>query len=265
MPGTVVVGANSRILTQFQNDTMQVFYLLSIVNAESQRVDIGGPLILDLPQGASQAAILEGATGAATVIGDRVTLLGPFAPGTTSLQVGFTLPHSSRELEVEQAWPIAVEGLAVGVEQVGDLRVTSAAFVETSQIRADDGTPYLLGEVASLEPGTVLSVTLSNLPLHSQVPRNVALVLAGCVLLGGAWLAFRRPTDPVSSTGLVQRRDALLASLVAIDARRRAAGMEGSDDATQRDRIMSELEEIYAQLDPTGRARGGGKGKGVAA
>ena len=80
---------NSRILMEFQDDALQVFYVLDIVNNARTRVDIGGPLILDLPTGAGGAAMLQGSSPTATVSGDRVTVTGPFAPGNTLGPGGF--------------------------------------------------------------------------------------------------------------------------------------------------------------------------------
>ncbi len=49
--GTVVFGGNSRVLMQFADDVLQVYYVLEIVNSARTRVDIGGPLVIDLPPG----------------------------------------------------------------------------------------------------------------------------------------------------------------------------------------------------------------------
>src|SRR5205085_8239222 len=82
--GTVVFGGDTRLLMQFHDDALQVFYVLEIVNNARTRVDIGGPIILDLPSSAAGAGTLEGSSPTATVNGNRLTVVGPFAPGTTS-------------------------------------------------------------------------------------------------------------------------------------------------------------------------------------
>jgi hypothetical protein len=51
--GTVVFGDNSRVLIQFADDGLQVYYILNVVNNARGRVDIGGPLLIDLPRGAA--------------------------------------------------------------------------------------------------------------------------------------------------------------------------------------------------------------------
>ena len=64
--GTVVFGGDSRIMMEFQDDTLRVFYLLEIVNTARSRVDIGGPLVLEMPKGAEHVTILDGSTQNAT-------------------------------------------------------------------------------------------------------------------------------------------------------------------------------------------------------
>ena len=86
--GIVVFGGNSRVLMQFNNDGLDVYYILEIVNSARARVDIGGPLVIDLPPGATGATALEGSSPAATVAPNKITITGPFASGTTMVQVG---------------------------------------------------------------------------------------------------------------------------------------------------------------------------------
>ncbi|MET0165314.1 MAG: hypothetical protein ABW318_09965, partial [Vicinamibacterales bacterium] len=96
--GSVVFGPNSRVLMEFRDDTLQIFYVLDILNNARSRVDIGGPLIIDLPSGAAGANVLEGSSPNATVSGDRVTVTGPFAPGNTPVQVAFQLRYDRANL-----------------------------------------------------------------------------------------------------------------------------------------------------------------------
>ena len=267
--GTVAFGPNSRVLMEFRDDLLQVFYVLDIINGTSSRVDIGGPLIIDLPTGAAGATILQGSSPAATVRGDRVTVTGPFVPGSTSVQVGFQLRYDQPNITVEQTWPAAVEQLNVGLEQLGTVGLASSQFSTVGEVRTETGTPFLLGNGPALPAGSRLTMQLTNLPVHSTTPRRVALGLATAIVGLGFWLAFRRPTD----TGevrrrLVARRDQLLADLAALERRQRRAAARDRDvnaaDETRRERIIAELEQIYAELDEVGSGPQGG-GKDVAA
>ena len=86
--GTVTFGPNSRVVLEYPDDQLRIFYILDVVNNARTRVDIGGPLVFDLPQGAAGAAALEGSVQGTTVSGARVTVPGPFASGVTSVQIG---------------------------------------------------------------------------------------------------------------------------------------------------------------------------------
>jgi hypothetical protein len=263
--GSVVFGPNSRVLMEFRDDTLQVFYVLDIVNNARSRVDLGGPLIIDLPSGAAGANVLEGSSPNATVSGDRVTITGPFAPGSTSVQVAFQLPYDSANLAVQQTWPAAVEQLTVAIEKVGSVSISSPQFSTVGEVRAETGTPFLLASGPALAAGATLNVQLTNLPVHSTTPRYVALGLAVVIIGIGAWFAFgqRVQTGGETRRRLIQRRDKLLAELASL--RQRAADSKGSaSDDARRQRLVAELEQIYGQLDDVGSGPQGG-GKDVAA
>jgi hypothetical protein len=256
--GVVVLGPNSRVLMEFRDDTLQVFYVLDILNNARARVDIGGPLIVDLPSGAGGASVLPGSSPTATVSGDRITVTGPFAPGNTSLQVGFQLRHDSPDLTVQQTWPAPLEQLTVAVEKVGALSISSAQFSTVGEVRSETGTPFLLASGPALPAGSTLTLQLSNLPVHSQTPRLVALGLAAAIIGLGAWLAFTaRPGRRDPRPRLIERRDVLLAKLAAFDTRRKGAG---KPEEARRQRLVAELEEIYGELDEAhAQPRGGGE------
>jgi len=257
VPGVVVIGSNSRVLMEFNDDALQMFYVLDILNNARTRVSIGGPLIIDLPEGAGGAAILEGSSPTATVSGDRVTVTGPFAPGVTPVQVGFQLRHDSPNLTVTQTWPIPVQQLTVAMEKVGSASMSSPQFSTVGEVRAETGTPFLLASGPAVAAGGTVTVQLTDLPAHNPMPRYVALGLAAAIVAFGGWMAFgarTATTDP--RPRLIARRKALLAELAALETRRRAGS--AVDDA-RRQRLLAELEQVYGELDEVHTPRGGGE------
>ena len=261
--GVVVFNPNSRVMMEFRDDALQIFYVLEIVNNARARVDIGGPLILDLPTGAAGASILQGSSPTATVAGDRVTVTGPFAAGVTLVQVGFTLPYTSSSVTVEQKWPAAMEQLTVAMQKIATASMSSAQFSSVGEVNAGDGTPYWLASGPALPAGATLSIDLKDLPAHSQVPRTVALGAAAIVIIAGIWLSFGgRSKGQDATRNLIARRDALLGELAAIEQRRQTTGALVND--ARRQKLMAELEQIYGELDEEGAGPQGG-GEGVAA
>ena len=252
--GAVVLGGNSRIIFEFPDDLMRVFYMLEIVNNARSRVDIGGPLIIDLPQGAAGASPLEGSSPQATVAGSRVIVTGPFASGVTSVQVGFQMPFTTSSITLEQKWPAPIEQVTVASQKLGALSFTSPQFSSVGEVKGDDGTPFLLASGPGIAAGGTLRMQVTGLPIHSPVARYVALGLALGIALLGVWLAL--PGAPGSREGhkrLVARRDVLLAELAHIEERARS-GRETAKDATRRARVLAELEQIYGELDEGGAA-----------
>jgi hypothetical protein len=94
--GVVVLGENSRIILEFNNDALTAFYVLEIVNTARTRVDVGAPIVLELPDVAADASAMEGSSPQATVDGRRVTITGPFATGVTPVQFAFRLCTTRR-------------------------------------------------------------------------------------------------------------------------------------------------------------------------
>jgi len=247
--GTVVLGGNSRIIFEFPDDLMRVYYMLEIVNNARNRVDIGGPLIIDLPQGAAGASPLDGSSQQATVAGSRITVTGPFASGVTAVQVGFQLPFSTSSTTIEQTWPVPLEQVTVASTKAGAVSFASPQFSSVGDVKGEDGTPFILANGPGIKAGGTLRIQVSGLPVNSPVPRYVALALAATVALFGVWLAFRgTPGAAASRQRLMARRDALLAELAHIEERART-GRETAKDAARKPRLVAELEQIYGELD----------------
>jgi hypothetical protein len=261
--GTVVIGPNSRVLVQFSDDALQVYYVLEVVNNARNRVDIGGPIIIDLPPGTSGATKLEGSSESTTVAGNRVTVEGPFAPGTTPVQIAYRLLYDSGTVTLSQPFPVAMQQVTIGVQKVGALSVSSPHFTEARDVTTQDGKVFTLGGGGALAAGTPLTLTLTNLPYHSHTPRMVAIGLAGGMILLGIWLATRTHAAPDART-LDERREQLLKELTQLELRRREGAVSADRFATRRRRLVADLEQIYGEIDGVASGPQGG-GEGVAA
>jgi hypothetical protein len=259
--GAVILGGNTRIVFEYPDDLMRVYYMIEIVNNARSRVDIGGPLVIDLPTEAAGAFTLEGSSPQATVSGARITVTGPFASGATAVQVGFQLPFRSSSLTIEQKWPVPLEQVTVASQKLDGLAISSPQFASVGDVKAEDGTSFTLASGGALPAGGTLTIRLTGLPVHSVTPRNVALGLAIAVGLFGIWLSLpgRAGSRRESRAGLMSRRETLLADLARVEERIRAAAVETPKDAARKQRIIAELEQIYGELDEAS-PRGGGEG-----
>jgi hypothetical protein len=187
--GIVVLGPESRVIAQMSDDRLHIYYIMQIVNSARTPVDIGGPLVFDLPREARGATVIDGSSPQATANGPRITVTGPFAPGTTSVQAAYELPYSGGTARFEQRWPAALQQLTVLVQQVGGLTIASPQ-VSAKQDISDEGQPLILGTGPGLAAGQSLSLEISGLPHHQVWPRNLALALAGVIVAAGFWGAF---------------------------------------------------------------------------
>lgn len=254
--GVVVFGGDSRLIFEFQNDSLRGFYLLDVVNTARSRVDTGGPLIIDLPRGAGGAAVLQGSYPGATVQGDRVTILGPFPPGTSSVQIGFTLPYTADALTVTQKFPAALQQVSVLAEKVAALHMASPQFADHRDVEMQDGAAFILGTGGALPAGQELTVHLTDLPQVSTWPRNVALALAAVVLAAGAWLAFGGAAADEEQRRLTAQRDTLMGELTKLEQQHRAGRIDESRYEARRQHLLAELERVYGELDSPTPSKG---------
>jgi len=212
-------------------------------------VDIGGPLIIDLPEGAAGASPLDGSSPQATVAGSRITVTGPFASGVTPVQIGFQLPFSSSSMTIEQTWPVPIEQITVASTKAGAVSLASPQFSSVGDVKGEDGTPFILASGPGIKAGGILRIQVNGLPVHSSVPRYVALALAGAIAVFGFWLALLGAKSAGQSRQrLIARRDTLLGELAHIEERARS-GRESARDAARKPRLVAELEQIYGELD----------------
>jgi hypothetical protein len=187
--GVVVFGPESRIIAEMADDQLNIYYILDILNTARTPVDPGTPIIVDLPHDARGASLMEGSAPAATVKGSRLTVTGPFPPGSTSAQVAFELPYDGGTARVEQLWPAAVSRVTVLVAQTGELGLQSTQLT-TKQVMNDQNLPVIFGSGPALQAGKTLTFEITGLAHHARWPRYVALTLSGLILSAGLWAAF---------------------------------------------------------------------------
>lgn len=252
--GVVVLGGESRIIIEFQDDNLQVFYLLDFVNAARTPIDTGGPLVLDLPEVATGASTMQGSSSLAMLQGNRLRVTGPFPPGTTSVQVGFRVPYRGDSVTLAQVWPAPFEQLFVAAEKVGRLEMSSPQFDEQREANAN-GTPFLMATGGRINPGQPLTLTLSGLPHHSTLMRDVGVATGVLLLIGGLCAGvWARPARAGHTADLHKRKTKLFADLLSLEEQRRRGRIDDERYVTRRETLMQQLERVMGELDrdPTG-------------
>jgi len=251
-PGVVEIGPESRVVIEFQDDALTVFYLLEIVNNARTPIDIGGPLLIELPTGAAGASMMQGSSPNASVRGDLLTITGPFRPGVTPAQVGFTLPQAGESTVIRQKWPAAMAQVFVGVEKIGALQVSSPQLTDTREMTTEGGAVFIMGTGGRINPGGELVINLSGIPAHSPMPRNIVLAAAALIFAFGAWLAFSpAKAQAAQDAKLRARKEKLLNEVVALERRRRQKPLSSTEESKLQ-RSTLELERVIAELDREG-------------
>jgi hypothetical protein len=247
--GEVTFGGQSRIQVEFDDDRVEVFYLLEVVNRTNSPVNPKTELTFTLPDDAESPAMLEGSSTQAQVRGHVVSISGPFAPGTTPVQVAFALTPGRANRVLSQVLPAAWEQVQVIVSQAGAVQVTSEQFASNT-VMPGEGRGFHLGTGPALAAGKELRVSLSGLPVRSRAGRWLALFLAVGLLAGGAWTAWggnRVSAADARRAELEARRQKLMAELARVEGQRRAG--DSPKLTARREELVVQLERVYGELD----------------
>jgi hypothetical protein len=249
--GLVVLGERSRFVFEMGDEALNVFALLDIVNSARVPVQPSQPLVFDLPETAQGPGILQGSTPQAVVAGKRVTISGPFAPGSTLAQFGYSLPIRGASLTVEQRLPVALNQVSVMAQKVGGMELHSAQIAEHRDMPLQ-GETFIVAKGPAVPAGQTVSFTFSGLPHQPVWPRNLALVLAVVILAAGAWGSTRlgKPAaDDERRRRLDAKRDRLFTELTSIEEQHRQQSIDPDRYASRRAELMAALERLYAEMD----------------
>ncbi len=184
--GTVVLGDQSRLVIELGDDTLNVFNVMEIVNTAKRRVQTQAPLVFDLPKDAVGAGLLEGSSKNAVAAGTKVTVSGPFAPGSTPVQFAYSIPLGPEAITIEERMPAQLTQVAVIAQKAPGMELSSPLIKEHRETAAE-GQVYIVGQAGGVRAGDTLTLTLSGLPHRPTWPRNVALLIAAIILAAGAW------------------------------------------------------------------------------
>jgi hypothetical protein len=251
-PGMVVLGDQSRFVLEIGEDGLNVFSIMQIMNTARTPVQPPAPLVFPLPQGSTNAAILQGSSPQATLAGNEVTVTGPFAPGATLVQFAYALPLSSAERTIQQVLPAPLGRLTVVAHKVGETHLTSPQIAQHREMQAE-GRTYIMAQGPGLQAGEAVVINFTGLPHAPVWPRNMAVGAAVLILLLGAWGS--RLTGSAGASAQARRgrleaeRDRLFGELTRLEEQHRLQGIEPDRHAALRRELIAALERVYAELD----------------
>ena len=191
VPGTVVLGPNTRIVVEPGDEVVTVFYVLDIVNSARAPVDLGGPFQLDLPTGARGGGVLDGSSPQGKLLGAHLNVTGPFKPGSTEVQIGFELPTGGATKTIAQKFPVAVPETTIVLQRSANEDLVGAQLADKRET-INQGQRLVFARGTALGPGGSLTFDVTGLAHHPRWPRYFALTLAIGFLFVGLREGFRR-------------------------------------------------------------------------
>lgn len=251
-PGIVVLGDQSRFVFEMGDEGLNVFNIIEILNTARTPVQPQAPVVFDLPDVAQSPGILDGSTPQAVLAGKRLTVNGPFAPGTTVLQFAYTVPFGSSDLTLEQRLPLALNQVSVMAQKIGQLHLLSPQLADHREMTAE-GQTYIVGQGPALKAGDTMTFNFTGLPYEPTWPRNLALALALAIIAGGVYGSTRTSkaasAEQARLKKLQAKRDRLFAELTSLEQRHRENTIDPSRYSAERRELVSALERVYAELD----------------
>ena len=252
--GLVTFGGESFIQVELIEESIEVYYVLELLNLSDTPVEPPVAIAIDLPTGAQGVTVLPGSSARTRVDGTRAELPGPFEPGATPLRIAYILPYSGERLAVSQSFPIDLDSVLLSVEQWEDVDFVSTQIARRMEVPADspEGTDYLIGAGPGISAGSVLSIELTGLPHRSTTPSTLTLVIALGILGVGGWGALvpAGGTENDNTRKLLQaRKEQLFGDLVKIERQYRTDKMGSTKYASRRGEVLSALEKVYSELE----------------
>ena len=253
-PGRVSLGQDSRILVELAEETLEVYYLLDVLNVTDEPVEPHTPFEFTLPSGAQAGTVLQGSTPRTSVDGPRVSVSGAFVPGITRVYVGYILPYSRGSLVLSQTFPADFEQLLVFVEKWGEMDVASTLLDRRGEMEADAAGefPLLWGAGVRVPAGQPVVLEVGGLPHHSRWPRISAMSLSGVIVALSIWVASRSGGGEVESqrvSKLQTRREKLFHDLVKTEQQFRHGTIGSTRYGTRRSDLIAQLVGVLRELD----------------
>jgi hypothetical protein len=266
-PKVVTIGVGARIIVFMHEDRLVVRELLPLENTSDKMFDpTPGALEIPLPSGHVGTEVIEGERKVDVRKDHGIAVHGAIPPKSSVLTTSgrdtgndveflFALPYDSDTRDVEQPVPNGMGAFTLIIQQIEglDIRVTGPGVSEREE-RTLNGKKYWVMGVQGAPAGGMMRFTLHGLPSTDSSGRIVAGGLALLLIVGAIALG-RRPRSAAGPSGrpsedersrLVDRREALFSSLVALEQEARAAGT--APPAERRKQLVTELEQVYRRL-----------------
>jgi hypothetical protein len=193
------VSNSTRMMVELREDSLAFLQNLVIENSSDKVFDPGPRgLFIPLPDGCTGTEKLAG--GAEVEVKDGAgAFLHSLLPPTDSpaaaaqVRVGCVLTtHDTPEVEIVQPMPLGMQGGVAMVQATQDVGLSAPGIRARPAERDDNGNDLRMYELDSVPAGQPLRLVVFGLPAHEQTGKWIAGILAGLLVVAGAFAA-RRP------------------------------------------------------------------------
>lgn len=207
-------------------------------------------LRLELPEAAKKVRVQE--DSGFELVGERVVVpTQPVGPGTSDLTVTYTLPLDGASLQLQHVLPVPMSAGRVIFQRFPGLDVRG---LDEQQVRERefDGIGFRIYDLGARPAAFRVEATVSGIPVPSQLPRQIALVLAlgalAWMLIGlGDRTRTARPVLGVMSA--TARRDQILGALELLEKEREQGQIDDQKFRKRREALVRDLSAVLEEIE----------------
>ncbi len=232
------------------DDLMRFQGMFFLRNDSFSPFALGGGVKIPLPRGFVGAGVAEQQQTQIDVVpGSGFVYRGPLPPGGVDFTGGFALPVDAGELDFDLPLPYGADRSNVRFRYLPGVRATASAGAR-AQVVGDPSTGSQVYEVNGIDfgPGQSFSMRVSGLPhvptWHRDVRRLMGLIVVALVIWTLVGIFGRRRSARAEPSR--DRREELLDQLTDLERRQRAGNLAATRYQRERERLLTELESLYA-------------------
>ena len=244
--GEVVMASNTHIVAEIEDDKLEVFQALHLVNEGPPR-PAGSGIVIPLPKGATDVSIAPELEGRLRPEDGAVVWTAPLPTGPQELNLSFRMPIDGGEVVLRQPTRQPWRGFSIVAREIEGMTLEGPGLGPLEQ-RSLESQRFVVARGGEIPSGGALELRFRGLPSVDSTGRNVAAGLALLLMGWGVAASWRVPGARGPGGQLASRRAHLMGELVALE-RKRRAGHPVSED--RRAALASEIEALDRQIDET--------------
>lgn len=213
-------------------------------------------LLIPLPPGFIGASVEDEMASRVKVDPDHGLIWrGSFPPGQREFMTSFALPVEGGDVHFSMPLPFGLWDSHIVLEDFPGAELDVPASAQRDVRETPDGRRFILLSKINIRPGQSLEFEVRGLPQAPTWKRVLRIVAGVGVLIllvwgfGSALATRRRNREAAGEETLEDRRERLLAKVVALDQKADKGRISAGEHSRRRAALIEELEEVYREID----------------